>query len=76
MLFLERRVWIETEYKKRKKIYSGIYCNSPGIKYKFSQVGVGKREIDSLYLKTIIEIDTLEIAVLLKWGWQKRNAKS
>ena len=37
-----------------------------------SQVGAGKKEIGCLDLKAIIEIDTLEIAVLLNGGVKEK----
>lgn len=74
MLFLERKLWTETENKKGKnrKNYTEIYCNNPGIKYKLSQVGAGKKEIGCLDLKAMIEIDTLKIAVLLNGGVKEK----
>lgn len=54
--------------KERRKNYSRTYTNNPGITYKLSQVGVGEREIDYQDLKAIMEMDTLEIAILLNEG--------
>jgi hypothetical protein len=55
--------------KRKKETNLLLDCCKPGIKYKLSQVRVGKR----LDLEIIIETDSLEIGALLYGGMKEQE---